>query len=87
MVGFVLLIGAILLGGQVAASPTWAPLFTFTGTELAGSLIGYGFVAAALPVWLVLAPRDYLSTFLKIGTIIALAIGIVFVAPTCRCRR
>ena len=73
-----------LLGGQVAASPTWAPLFTFTGTELAWILIGYGFVAAALPVWLVLAPRDYLSTFLKIGTITALAIGIVFVAPDLR---
>jgi len=84
VVGFVLLIGAILLGGQVAASPTWAPLFTFTGTELAWILIGYGFVAAALPVWLVLAPRDYLSTFLKIGTITALAIGIVFVAPDLR---
>src|SRR4029077_17253164 len=50
VVGFVLLIGAILLGGPVAASPTWAPLFTFTGTELAWILIGYGFVAAALPV-------------------------------------
>jgi carbon starvation protein len=84
LVGFALLIGAILLGGQVAASPTWAPLFSFTGTELAWILIGYGFVAAALPVWLVLAPRDYLSTFLKIGTITALAIGIVFVAPELR---
>ena len=68
----------------VAASPTWAPLFTFTGTELAWILIAYGFIAAALPVWLVLAPRDYLSTFLKIGTITALAIGIVFVAPELR---
>jgi carbon starvation protein len=84
IVGFVLLIAAILLGGQVAASPTWAPLFTFTGTQLAWILIGYGFIAAALPVWLVLAPRDYLSTFLKIGTITALAIGIVFVAPDLR---
>ena len=84
LVGFLLLIGAIVLGGEVAASPTWAPCFTFTGTELAWILIAYGFVAAALPVWLVLAPRDYLSTFLKIGTITALAIGIVFVAPELR---
>jgi carbon starvation protein len=84
LIGFVLLIAAIVLGGEVAASPTWAPLFTFTGTELAWILIAYGFVAAALPVWLVLAPRDYLSTFLKIGTITALAIGIVFVAPDLR---
>jgi carbon starvation protein len=84
LVGFVLLIVGIVLGGEVAASPTWAPLFTFTGTELAWILIAYGFIAAALPVWLVLAPRDYLSTFLKIGTITALAIGIVFVAPELR---
>ena len=87
VVGFVLLIGAILLGGQVAASPTWAPLFTFTGTELAWILIGYGFVAAALPVWLVLAPRDYLSTFLKIGTITALASASCSSPLTCGCRR
>jgi carbon starvation protein len=84
LVGFVLLIVGIVLGGEVAASPTWASLFTFTGTELAWILIAYGFIAAALPVWLVLAPRDYLSTFLKIGTITALAIGIVFVAPELR---
>ena len=71
-----------LVGGQVVAeSPTWAPLFTFDGTALAWMLIGYGFVAAVLPVWLLLAPRDYLSTFLKIGTIVALAIGICVVAP------
>lgn len=82
VVGFILLIAAILVGGQVAASPTWAPMFTFTGTQLTWMLIGYGFVAASLPVWLILAPRDYLSTFLKVGTIIGLAIGIVLVAPT-----
>ncbi|NSL56310.1 carbon starvation CstA family protein [Uliginosibacterium aquaticum] len=81
VVGFILLIGAILLGGQVAASETWAPMFTFTGTQLTWMLVGYGFVAASLPVWLLLAPRDYLSTFLKIGTILGLAIGIVVVAP------
>ena len=81
IISFVLLIGAIVLGGQVAASPDWAPMFTFTGTQLTWMLIGYGFVASVLPVWLLLAPRDYLSTFLKIGTIVGLAIGILFVAP------
>ena len=67
--------------GLVAESPTWAPMFTLTGTQLAWALIVYGAVAASLPVWLMLAPRDYLSTFLKIGTIVALALGIYFVAP------
>jgi carbon starvation protein len=56
-------------------------MFTFTGKELTWMLIGYGFIASVLPVWLLLAPRDYLSTFLKIGTIVGLALGIVFVAP------
>ena len=64
-----------------------ARLFTFTGTQLCWILIGYGFVASILPVWLLLAPRDYLSTFLKIGTIVGLAIGIVVVRRPCRCRR
>ena len=81
VIGFALLIGSIMLGGHVAASPTWAPLFTFTGTQLTWMLIGYGFVASVLPVWLLLAPRDYLSTFLKVGTIFGLALGILFVAP------
>jgi len=84
VVGLVLLLFAIWLGGQVAAHPTWGPAFTFTGTQITWMLIGYGFVAAVLPVWLLLAPRDYLSTFLKIGTIIALAIGIVIVMPELR---
>ena len=82
LVGFVLLIGSILLGGQAAAHPYWAEVFTFTGVQLTWMLIGYGFVAASLPVWLLLAPRDYLSTFLKIGTILGLALGIVCLAPT-----
>ncbi|MBS0340410.1 MAG: carbon starvation protein A [Proteobacteria bacterium] len=81
VIGFVLLMLAIFGGQAVAASPTWGPMFTFDGKQLTWLLIGYGFIAASLPVWLLLAPRDYLSTFLKIGTIIALAIGIVFVAP------
>jgi len=82
MIGFVLLIGGIFYGQTVAESPTLAPLFTFKGETLALILIGYGFVASVLPVWLLLAPRDYLSTFLKIGTIFALAVGIAIVMPT-----
>jgi len=83
-IGFVLLMFAIIGGQWVHDSPVWGPMFTFTGTELTWMLIGYGFVAAVIPVWLLLAPRDYLSTFLKIGTILALAIGIIFVAPDLR---
>ena len=81
LIGFVLLMLAIVGGQWVHDSPTLAPMFTFTGTQLTWMLIGYGFVASVIPVWLLLAPRDYLSTFLKIGTIVALALGIVFVAP------
>lgn len=81
IVGIALLLFSIWLGGKVGAHPTWGPAFTFTGTQITWMLVGYGFVAAVLPVWLILAPRDYLSTFLKIGTIIALAIGIVIVMP------
>ncbi|QJD98657.1 carbon starvation protein A [Massilia forsythiae] len=81
LIGFVLLMLAIVGGQWVHDSPTWGAAFTFTGTQLTWMLIGYGFVASVIPVWLLLAPRDYLSTFLKIGTIVALALGIVFVAP------
>ncbi|MGO1069168.1 carbon starvation CstA family protein [Lysobacter sp. CA199] len=84
IVGLILLLAAIWYGGVIAADPVWGPRFTFTGTQITWMLIGYGFVAAVLPVWLLLAPRDYLSTFLKIGTIIALAIGIVIVMPDLR---
>ena len=81
IVGVLLLLGSIWLGGQIAADPVWAKAFTFTGIQITWMLIGYGFVAAVLPVWLILAPRDYLSTFLKIGTIMALAIGILITMP------
>ena len=84
IIGFVLLMGAIFMGQVVSQDPVLAARFTFTGTQLCWLLIGYGFVASILPVWLLLAPRDYLSTFLKIGTIVALALGIVFVAPELR---
>ncbi|MFR0691198.1 carbon starvation CstA family protein [Enterobacterales bacterium AE_CKDN230030158-1A_HGKHYDSX7] len=81
VVGIILLLGSIWLGGQIAASPEWAPVFTFHGVQIVWMLIAYGAIASVLPVWLLLAPRDYLSTFLKIGTIVALAIGIVIVSP------
>ncbi|WP_460062812.1 carbon starvation CstA family protein [Pseudomonas sp. H2_H09] len=81
VIGVALLLGSIWLGGQIAADPVWVKAFSFTGIQITWMLIGYGFVAAVLPVWLILAPRDYLSTFLKIGTIIALAIGILVTMP------
>ena len=81
VIGIVLLLASIWLGGLVAADPVWSARFTFTGVEITWMLVGYGFVAAVLPVWLILAPRDYLSTFLKIGTIAALAVGIVILSP------
>ena len=81
LIGFVLLMASIVYGQHVAESPLLAPLFTWSGETLALALMGYGFVASVLPVWLLLAPRDYLSTFLKIGTILALAVGICVVMP------
>jgi len=81
VIGFVLLMAAVIGGQWVHESPALAPLFTYDGKALTWMLIGYGFIAASIPVWLLLAPRDYLSTFLKIGTIVALALGIVVVAP------
>ena len=82
LIGFVLLMLAIMLGQNVAESPTWGPMFDLDGKTLTWILIGYGAVASILPVWLLLAPRDYLSTFLKIGTIVGLALGILVVAPS-----
>ncbi|MTC26490.1 carbon starvation protein CstA, partial [Providencia alcalifaciens] len=81
VIGLIFLVFAIISGGWVAESETWAPYFDYTGVQLTWMLVGYGFVAAVLPVWLLLAPRDYLSTFLKIGTIIGLAIGILILNP------
>jgi carbon starvation protein len=81
LLGLVGLLAAIVYGQNVAQSPVWGPVFTLTPIALCWVLIGYGAVASVLPVWLLLAPRDYLSTFLKIGAIAALAIGIVIMAP------
>lgn len=84
LLGFALLVLAVVGGGWIdenAALRTW---FDYDGPPLALLVIGYGFVAAVLPVWLLLAPRDYLSTFMKIGTIVALALAIVVLRPEIR---
>jgi carbon starvation protein len=81
LIGCVLLLAALVFGRTVAETPALAAYFDYSGETLALIIIGYGFVASVLPVWLLLAPRDYLSTFLKIGTIAMLAIGIVIVRP------
>ncbi|WP_215902796.1 carbon starvation CstA family protein [Acinetobacter seifertii] len=81
IIGFVLMMLAIFYGGHVAADPYWGEFFTLTGTQLTWCLIIYGFIASVLPVWLLLAPRDYLSTFLKIGVILGLAVGIIIALP------
>ncbi|MDR1529387.1 MAG: carbon starvation protein A [Burkholderiales bacterium] len=80
VIGVVLLLLCVAFGGKIAQS-SFGHVFDLTGTQLAWALIIYGFIASVLPVWLLLAPRDYLSTFLKIGTIVGLAIGILIVLP------
>jgi carbon starvation protein len=82
VIGLIGLVLAIIYGQHVAASPVWGPLLTLTPVQLCWILIAYGGIASVLPVWLLLAPRDYLSTFLKIGAIVALAIGILVMQPT-----
>ena len=79
-IGFVLVIAAIF-GGQAVAESSYASWFTYTGTALAMILIGYGFLASALPVWLLLAPRGYLSTFVKLGVVLLLGVGVLVVHP------
>ena len=81
VVGVVLLLAALIYGRTVSETPALAHYFTFTGPSLALLIIGYGFVASVLPVWLLLAPRDYLSTFLKVGTVALLAIGVLIAHP------
>ncbi|ENU80174.1 hypothetical protein F975_01929 [Acinetobacter sp. ANC 3789] len=82
VIGFVLMMMAIIYGGDVSQHPYWGPVFTLSGTQLTWCLITYGFIASVLPVWLLLAPRDYLSTFLKVGVIAGLAVGIVIAMPS-----
>ncbi|MBC8952793.1 carbon starvation CstA family protein [Xenorhabdus sp. PB62.4] len=81
VIGILMLVAAIWFGGVVAADPYWGPALTFKDTTITYALIGYAFISALLPVWLILAPRDYLATFLKIGVIVGLAIGIVILNP------
>lgn len=81
VIGVALTLFAVVAGQWVAENPTLAAAFTLTGPQLAISIMIYGFVASVLPVWLLLAPRDYLSAFLKIGTIGLLIVGIIFLHP------
>ncbi|MCZ2150573.1 MAG: carbon starvation protein A [Bryobacterales bacterium] len=81
LIGFVLVMASIFAGQAVAQSETLAPWFTLGGMALAVAVILYGFFASALPVWLLLAPRDYLSTFVKLGVVLLLGLGILFVRP------
>ena len=80
-IGLVLLVAALYAGQWVAEQPGLAETFTLRRTTLAWLVMGYGFAASVLPVWLLLAPRDYLSAFVKIGVVVALAVGIIVVLP------
>jgi carbon starvation protein len=81
IMGVALVLFVVVAGQWVADSPSWARVFTLSGVALAFSIIAYGFAASALPVWLLLAPRDYLSAFIKAGAIFSLAAGILIVRP------
>lgn len=81
IIGIVLLVLSIWFGGVIAHDPYWGPFLTFKATTITYVLIGYSVISAILPVWLILAPRDYLATFLKIGVILGLAISIVIINP------
>ncbi len=81
IIGLILLLLALEGGRWVDNDPVLASWFTFTGPQIALMIIAYGFAASVLPVWLLLAPRDYLSTFIKVGTVIALAAGILVLRP------
>ena len=81
IIGFVLLLLALYYGRYVAEHPEFAVIFTLSSTTLTYIMIAYGFIAAILPVWFLLAPLGYLSTFLKIGVIVLMAGGILIVAP------
>ena len=81
LIGFVLVVAGVFGGQWVSLSPQFAPWFTLSAMGLASAIVIYGFVASALPVWLLLAPRDYLSTFVKLGVVLLLAVGILAVRP------
>ncbi len=79
-IGFLLVLASIF-GGEWISTSAYAPVFTLSAMTLAISLIAYGFLASSLPVWMLLAPRDYLSTFVKLGVVAMLALGILLVRP------
>jgi carbon starvation protein len=81
IIGFIFVVLSIFGGQWVSHSETWSPWFTYGGMAMAIAIIIYGFLASALPVWLLLAPRDYLSTFVKLGVVLMLGVGILFVRP------
>jgi carbon starvation protein len=81
LIGVALVLFVVVAGQWVAESPAWAKVFTLGGLSLASALIVYAFTASALPVWLLLAPRDYLSAFIKAGAVFCLAAGILLVRP------
>ncbi len=81
LLGLVLLILAVMGGGWIAGHETLGPYFDWDGLPLASFVIGYGWIAAILPVWVLLAPRDYISTFLKIGVVVVLAVAILLIQP------
>jgi carbon starvation protein len=81
VIGIGLLLLALVGGQWVSQSATWGPAFTWSGTSLSWAVMVYGFIASVLPVWLLLAPRDYLSAFMKVGTIMILGVAIMFVMP------
>jgi carbon starvation protein len=81
VIGIVLLIAALFGGQWVSQHPSWSAVFTWPGTSLAWAVMIYGFAASVLPVWLLLTPRDYLSAFMKIGTILVLGTAIIVLMP------
>jgi len=84
VIGALLLLIALVAGGSVAGNPTLSAAFTHTGTSITWMMIGYGFIASVLPVWMLLCPRDYLSTFLKITTVLVLGVAILIILPPLR---
>ncbi len=84
VIGVSLLFLALVGGGWINHHPVFGPMFTWTGTSLAWAIIAYGFAASVLPVWLLLSPRDYLSTFLKVGTVVVLGLAILVLLPPLR---
>src|SRR3989475_12151950 len=81
VMGVALVLFVVVAGQWVADSPSWSRVFTLSGVALAFAIIAYGFAASALPVWLLLAPREYLNAFIKAGAIFSLAAGKLFVLP------